>query len=213
MLIAPSMLSCDFSKIGAEISKIEKAGADWIHLDVMDGVFVPNITIGPCIISSIRNCTKLPFDTHLMIHDPLKYIDSFADTGSDIITFHLESDSDVSKTIKKIKSRNVKPGIALKPATPAEAVFQYLDGLYMVLVMTVEPGFGGQSFMQDMMDKVKKLKNEITKRNLHTLIEVDGGINPETSRIAQNNGVDICVAGTSVFKAHDTKNAIKSLKN
>lgn len=212
MLVAPSMLSCDFSKIGDEISKVEKAGADWIHLDVMDGVFVPNITIGPCIISSIRNCTSLPFDTHLMIHDPLRYIDSFSDVGSDIITFHIESDSNVSETIEKIKLRNVKPGIALKPATPVESVFEYLDDLYMVLVMTVEPGFGGQSFMYDMMDKVRKLKNEITKRNLHTLIEVDGGINSATSHVAQNSGVDVCVAGTSVFKSHDTEHAIKSLR-
>ena len=153
MLIAPSLLSCDFSKMGEEIARMDKAGADWMHLDVMDGHFVPNLTFGAPIIKWVRPFSDKPFDVHLMISDPLRYIDDFADAGADIITFHIESDSDIDKTIDKIKSRGIKAGLVLKPKTPAEAVFPYLDRLDLVLVMTVEPGFGGQSFMADMMPK------------------------------------------------------------
>lgn len=213
MKVAPSLLSCDFAKMGEEIIKIDRGGADLIHLDVMDGHFVPNITIGPSIIKAVRKYTQLPFDVHLMIDYPLDYIDAFADAGADIITFHLEAKSDPDEVIEKIKSRNLKAGVVIKPKTPAEAVFPYLDKVFMVLVMTVEPGFGGQSFMADMMPKVEAIKKEIQKRNLDVLIEADGGISEKTVSQAAKAGVDICVSGTGVFKAEDTAAAIHFLQN
>ena len=213
MKVAPSMLSCNFALMGEETEKIEKAGADLIHLDVMDGHFVPNLTIGPGIIKALRPYTKLPFDVHLMIRDPLSYIDAFADAGADIITFHLEADSDPDETIEKIKSSGILPGIVIKPKTPAEAVFPYLDKVYMVLVMTVEPGFGGQSFMSDMMPKVAAIKEEIRKRSSEVLIEVDGGITADTASVAAKAGADICVSGTGVFKAPDPAKAISYMQS
>ena len=212
MKVAPSMLSCDFSKMGEETERIDKAGADYIHLDVMVGHFVPNITIGPCIVKALRPYTTLPFDVHLMISDPLAYIDAFADAGADIITFHVEADSDIEKTIQKIRSRGLKAGLVIKPKTPASAVFPYLDSLYMVLVMTVEPGFGGQSFMADMMPKVGQIKAECKRRGLDVLIEADGGISEKTVSQCAAAGVDICVSGTGVFKAPDAAQAIAALK-
>ncbi|MBQ1587015.1 MAG: ribulose-phosphate 3-epimerase [Ruminococcus sp.] len=211
MLIAPSLLSCDFSKMGEEIARMDKAGADWMHLDVMDGHFVPNLTFGAPIIKWVRPFSDKPFDVHLMISDPLRYIDDFADAGADIITFHIESDSDIDKTIDKIKSRGIKAGLVLKPKTPAEAVFPYLDRLDLVLVMTVEPGFGGQSFMADMMPKVEAIKAEINRRGLNVLIEADGGIGDATIAEVARAGVDVSVAGTAVFKAENPSQAIKRL--
>ncbi len=213
MKVAPSLLSCDFAKMGEEIMMIDKAGADLIHLDVMDGHFVPNITIGPAIIKAVRPYTDLPFDVHLMIDYPLDYIDAFADAGADIITFHLESMSDPCMTIDKIKSRGIKAGVVIKPNTPAQAVYPYLDKVYMVLVMTVEPGFGGQSFMEDMMPKVSAIKHEAEQRGLDVLIEADGGISDKTVLSAAKAGVDIVVSGTGVFKAEDPSKAIEFLKN
>ena len=212
MLIAPSLLSCDFSEMGQEIKRMEKAKADFMHLDVMDGHFVPNITFGAPVIKAVRSYTDVPFDVHLMISEPLKYIDDFADAGADIITFHVECDSDIQKTIDKIKSRGIKPGLVIKPNTPASSVFPYLKELYMVLVMTVEPGFGGQSFMADMLPKAVEIREKAQSVNPGLLIEADGGISEDTIGQAAKAGVDICVAGTAVFKESDSAAAIEKLK-
>lgn len=213
MKVAPSLLSCDFAKMGEEVQRVDRAGADWIHLDVMDGHFVPNLTIGPAIVSAVRPYTELPFDVHLMIDYPFDYIDAFADAGADIITFHVEAESDIKKTLEKIKSRGIRAGLVIKPKTPAEAVYEYLDRVYMILVMTVEPGFGGQSFMADMLPKVTAIKEECAKRGLEVLVEVDGGISEKTAPFAAKAGVDVCVSGTGVFKAKDTEEAISAIKN
>ena len=210
--ISPSMLSCDFSKIGDEAEKITKAGAEMLHLDVMDGHFVPNITFGAPVIKSIRNRTDIVFDVHLMISEPLKYIEDFVKAGADIITFHVECESDVKETIDKIKSLSCKVGLSVKPGTPIEVVYPYLDELDMVLVMTVEPGFGGQSFMGDMCDKIVTLRNKLSEMGKTTDIQVDGGINDETVCLVAKAGANVIVAGSSVFGADSYEEAISSLR-
>ena len=209
MLIAPSMLAADFAHLESELKKITVGGADWVHLDIMDGVFVPNISMGIPVVEAMRPYTSLPFDVHLMIIHPKKYVPQFCKAGADIISFHAEAQDDPLETINAIVAGGAKPAMVIKPGTPAEAVFPYLDKLYMVLVMTVEPGFGGQSFMPDMMDKVRAIK----ARTPQVLVEVDGGINPETAKASAQAGVDVCVAGTAVFGAKDAAATIRALKN
>lgn len=210
--ISPSMLSCDFSRIGEEAELIASSGADMLHLDVMDGHFVPNITFGAPVIKSIRNRTDIVFDVHLMISEPLKYAEDFVKAGADILTFHVESDSDVKETIEKIKSLSCKVGLSVKPGTPIEAVFPYLDDIDMVLVMTVEPGFGGQSFMGDMMEKIVTLKDKLLETGKTTDIQVDGGINEETVSVAARAGANVFVAGSAVFCTDSYEKAISSLR-
>jgi ribulose-phosphate 3-epimerase len=200
LLVAPSVLAADFACLGEEITRVENAGCDIIHLDVMDGHFVPNLTIGPPLIKSIRKITDLPFDTHLMITDPLKYVKFFADAGSDSINFHVEANDNPEEVIKAIRAEGCSVGMTLKPKTPAEAIFPYLDKIDMVLVMTVEPGFGGQSFMPDMMPKVTAIKNAISKVSNQVHIEVDGGIDAQNVETVAKAGANIVVAGTSVFR-------------
>lgn len=212
MKISPSMLASDFARLGEELKKLEAAGADYVHLDVMDGLFVPNLTFGAPVIKSLRKITKIPFDVHLMIHEPHRYIKDFSDAGADIITFHAEAESDIIGTIDLIRRYGKKVGISLKPGTAVEKIFPYLKLVDLALVMTVEPGFGGQKFMSDMMGKVECLKAESRRQKTDILIEVDGGINEETAKIAKRFGADIAVAGTSVFKSGNFKDAIDSLR-
>ena len=212
--ISPSILSADFSKLGDEVRDLEKAGADLIHIDVMDGHFVPNITIGPSIISKIRKCTSLPFDVHLMISPVHNFIKNFAEAGADIITIHPEATTDLESSIKKIKSFDKKAGVSLNPETSVDKVLTVLDSIDLVLIMSVNPGFGGQKFIESTLDKVKLLRKEIDKKKLSVQIEIDGGINFENSKMAKDAGVDILVSGTTIFKenAGDLKKNIKLLK-
>ncbi len=203
LLVSPSVLAADFARLGEDVAKVTSAGCDLIHLDVMDGHFVPNLTIGPGIIKSIRPYSNLVFDTHLMISAPLKYADSFVKSGADHITFHLECDNAPEEVIAKLRHLGVSVGISLKPATPAEKIFPYLDTIDLVLVMTVEPGFGGQSFMANMMPKVKAIKDEIRRRALPVHVEVDGGLDSDTVEDAVRSGANMIVAGTSVFRNPD----------
>lgn len=210
--ISPSILASDFSALGEEALSVQNAGADMLHIDVMDGHFVPNITLGAPIVKCLRKRVTLPFDVHLMISDPLKYIPDFANAGADRITFHLESESDAGECITLTESLGVEPGIALKPGTPGEAVLPYLDRLKMVLVMTVEPGFGGQKFMKDQLDKIRLIRSECEKRGLSTDIQVDGGITDFTLPLCKEAGANVFVAGSYIFGSSDREKAIKSLK-
>ena len=212
--ISPSILSADFSKLGDDIKRLEDNGADMIHVDVMDGHFVPNLTIGPPVIKSLRKYTSLPFDVHLMIDPVHKYIKDYSDAGADIITFHPEATENISETINLIKSLNKKVGISLNPNTEIKAAEEYLDKVNLILIMSVYPGFGGQKFITEVVQKIKDLDKIRNERKLNFKIEIDGGINFETSKIAIEAGVDILVSGTTVFKENngDLKKNIKILK-
>ena len=212
VIISPSILSADFTELGRDVRAVEDGGADWIHVDVMDGHFVPNITLGAPIVKCIRKSSTLPFDVHLMISDPYKYIPDFVNAGSDIITFHAEADSDIEKTIDLILASGKKAGLSVKPKTPVEAVYPYLDKLSMVLVMTVEPGFGGQSFMEDMMPKVSAVRSEIDRRGLDVDIQVDGGINKDTISIAAKAGANVFVSGNAIFSSDNAEKTIADFK-
>jgi ribulose-phosphate 3-epimerase len=207
IIIAPSVLSADFSKLGQEIKDVEKAGADWIHVDVMDGHFVPNITVGPVVVRSMRPITKLPLDVHLMIKKPEEYIEGFAKAGSDIITFHVETDEDPKEVIKLIKYFKKKAGISIRPKTDIKAIEHLLPMLDMVLIMTVEPGFAGRDFILDCLPKIEELR-KVYKKD----IEVDGGINQSTAAEVIAKGANVIVAGTAVFGTKNYAEAIKGLR-
>ena len=212
--ISPSILSADFSKLGSEIKSLEKAEADLIHIDVMDGHFVPNITIGPEVISKLRKYTSLPFDVHLMISPVHEFITNFAEAGADIITIHPEATDDLVASIKKIKSLNKKAGVSLNPETSIDRVLPVLKMIDLVLIMSVNPGFGGQKFIKETLEKVKSLRKQIDEQGLKTQIEIDGGINFENAKIAKMAGVDILVSGTTIFKENngDLKKNIQLLR-
>ncbi len=203
MRISPSVLSCDFAHIASEMQVLDDAGVDMVHVDVMDGVFVPNLSFGAPIIAAMRRHSALPFDVHLMMQYPDRLLDAFIDAGADIVNFHVESAAPIDATLDRILKAGKKAALTIKPNTPAEAVFPYLDRLYMVLVMTVEPGFGGQKFMADMLPKIKALRAEIDRRGLSTHIEVDGGISDATAPAAAAAGADIAVMGSAFFGSAD----------
>ncbi|MGM0827135.1 MAG: ribulose-phosphate 3-epimerase [Bacillota bacterium] len=212
MKIAPSILSADFAELGNEIKDVEKGGADYIHVDVMDGHFVPNITLGPMIVKAIRPLTTLPLDVHLMIENPGQYIEAFADAGADYLTVHVEADSHLHRTIQMIKSKGVKAGVVLNPATSAESIKPILQDVDMVLLMTVNPGFGGQSFIPSVVPKIKQIREWANEVNPGLEIEVDGGINPETAAICAEAGADVFVAGSAIYNRSDRGAAIEELK-
>ena len=211
--ISPSILSADYGNLEPELRRITAAGADMVHIDVMDGHFVPNITLGAPIVKCIRHATDLPFDVHLMISDPQKYIPDFLSAGADSITFHIESDGDTAETVDLILRSGKKAAIAVKPATPIETVYPYLDKIFMVLVMTVEPGFGGQSFMEDMMPKIVALRQECARRGIENMdVQVDGGIGAKTIAVAAKAGANVFVSGNALFSSADMQKTIAEFK-
>lgn len=206
--IAPSILSADFSRLGDEVKAVEEAGADYIHIDVMDGHFVPNITIGPMIVEAVRRVTLLPLDVHLMISEPDKYIEEFSKAGADMLTIHQEASIHLHRSIQYIKDRGKKAGVSLNPATPLNTIEYVLHELDLVLIMTVNPGFGGQKFIPEIVPKIRELKGMIKENNLNALIEVDGGIGPDTVEAVSTAGADIVVAGSAIFNSRDYRETI-----
>lgn len=211
--IAPSILSADFANLGKDILDVEQGGADYIHIDVMDGHFVPNITIGPLIVEAVRPITKLPLDVHLMIEDPDAYIADFAKAGADIISVHVEACRHLHRTIQHIKSQGVKAGVVINPATPVESIIPILTDVDLVLLMTVNPGFGGQAFIHDVLPKIKQVASLAEERGLSIDIEVDGGVNPETAKLCVEAGANVLVAGSAIYNKEDRKQAISSIRS
>jgi ribulose-phosphate 3-epimerase len=210
--VAPSLLSADFSRLDEEVRAAERAGADLFHLDVMDGRFVPNLTFGPLIVRAVRKLTALPLDTHLMIEEPDRYIPQFADAGSDVITIHVEASTDVRKDLRMIREKGKKSGLTLNPDTPIEKIVDYFDEIDLLLVMSVFPGFAGQSFMPDVLSKVVDARRIRDEKGFDFVIEIDGGINPATSVRARESGAEILIAGSSVFGSADYAEAIRAIR-
>jgi ribulose-phosphate 3-epimerase len=211
-LIAPSILSADFSRLGEEIQAVERVGADWIHVDVMDGHFVPNITIGPAVVEAVKRSTKLPLDVHLMIENPDQFLEDFAKAGSDYLTVQVEASTHLHRTIQAIKALGVKAAVALNPATPVSALELVLEDVDMVLVMSVNPGFGGQAFIPQALQKIRDLKPMIASKNPNVLIEVDGGINQDTIQSVARAGADVFVAGSAIFGSPDYGKTISEFR-
>jgi ribulose-phosphate 3-epimerase len=212
VLVSPSLLSCDFGRLAEEVRAVEAAGADWIHVDVMDGRFVPNITIGPVVVQAIKRAATRPLDVHLMIVEPEKYIEAFAKAGADILTVHVETSPHLHRTLQQIRQAGARPAVVLNPSTPVSAVEEVLGEVEMVLVMSVNPGFGGQSFIESTVEKVRRLRAMMDARGLSVDIEVDGGINAQTARRVVEAGATVLVAGSYVFGAKDYVEAIRSLR-
>ena len=212
--IAPSILSADFANLARDIRDIEENGADWVHVDVMDGIFVPNISIGIPVVQAIRPVTELPLDVHLMIDRPIRYVEQFIRAGADWLTIHIEADQpqNTLECLDKIRSLGCKAAISLKPKTPAEAAIPYLEKCDMILVMTVEPGFGGQKFMADMMPKLKKLRQYLDEANAACILEVDGGVDANTCAVCKESGAEVLVAGSAYFKADDRRRFVEMIQ-